>query len=101
MANLINKITEQIVEGVDAAHFLANIENAAHWVEHVVGEAVDAVEELFTPELAVTTVGYTDGSSATGVTPLPLQSPAEQDAATTVEVPAEAAAIAAAPEQAQ
>lgn len=92
MANLINRITQQIVEGVDANYFLAEIADAAHWVEHKVGEAVEAVEQLFAPELASDTPEVEQEAAAPVVT---------EEAATAAEIPAEAAAIAAAPEQAQ
>lgn len=93
MANLINRITQQIVEGVDAEHFLSNVEDAAHWVEHAFGEAVDSVESLFTPSLASDMP--TDAPEAAEV---PVLTDAVEVPA--IEVPAEAAAIAANPEQA-
>lgn len=45
MATLINKVTEQKVEGVDAAHFLANVEDAANWVEQKDGEVAPAAKK--------------------------------------------------------
>lgn len=107
MADLIHRFTQQIVQGVNKEEFLAGVHDAIDWIEHKAEEACEAVEQLFTPELAsdmpaVETVAYADGVSATGAAPLPEQSPeAEAQAVETpaVEIPAEAAAIAAEPEQ--
>lgn len=107
MADLIHRYTQQLVQGVNKEEFLAGVHDAIDWIEHKAEEAVDAVEHLFTPELAssmpaVETVTYADGVSVTGVAPLPEQSPeAHADEAPAVEVPAEAAAIAADPEHAE
>jgi hypothetical protein len=100
MADLIHRFTEQLVTNVDKEHFLANVADAVNWIEAEALAGVHALEAAFSPEQAsampaVETVDYGDGVTATGVAPLPEASP-EQPA---LDVPAEAAAIAAEPEQ--
>lgn len=95
MATLINKITDQIVH-VELVHeFLAAVEDAEHWVEHKVEEAIEAIFQ--TVEQPVAPEGSQLEAGTAIDAPVALDQPVETTVELAVALPAEAAAIAADP----